>query len=417
MPVQSCPFCEVPIAIEFARENGHDVQVEAHQLRPFRVEQAQFETVLLEWLAAGDYTPDDILSSVLVSRYTGVFVPFFRFRGEYRANFSASAGYSRVETYTATETDLDGNRELVERTRTVTDWRPMNGEASDDFQIFCCASKTLPAKYHAWCEEQVCDQLGGWTTLNENDIEKYALEPFSRAADEVFTARGKPKLRERVVARCMSGVPGDKTRDLKFSYRVRDRKAHHVYQPLWIASLQFGGEQFHFIQSGSAPDAWTGQRPEDKERKRTLKALMKPPTYSAVAWVLVGLLGFPLGAIPTIIAVVIGGPMSLILYLRAKKQQKAILSRSREVRQRLLGRVKTRGGLRRDGALGVSASDVATIEAQLDAEAAEEERRVATEKAVARKVTLDHRRACGACGQPTETGWAFCRSCGAQQHR
>ena len=251
MPVANCPYCETKIALETQNAQGASVQVEPHQVRPFRVDQANFERGLLSWLADGDYTPDDILSGVMVSEHTGLYVPFFRFTGEYRATFTASAGYERQETYVAYRKDSNGNRVPVTKTRTVTDWRPASGEASREFTVWSTASQKLPEERMEWCEETVGSQDDQWEVLSEEVIKGYAMEPFDQTADEVYAKRGKSSLSGQVRQVCRNMVQGDKCKDLRTEFSIRERDESHHYAPFWIASLKYKGETFTYVRSGS----------------------------------------------------------------------------------------------------------------------------------------------------------------------
>lgn len=366
-PIHSCPFCGSSIAVTFAERNGEEVLGEAYRIREFEVSRDEFSSQLLGWLADGDYTPDDILSAVLVSDFTGVFVPLYRLRGEYKATFSASAGYEREETYYEERTDSGGNREQVRKTRTVVDWRPMNGEASDEYVIWVSASEKVPESLVAWVEQRAGAQ-DTWRDFDEALLEGYALEAFAMEPDVAMQQRGRALIEQAVEDRCRSRVPGEKCKDLRVDFTTRDEAHDRVYHPFWLASFEYRGENHHYAQCGQQSDQHEGTRPVDAERQQAVKALMKPVWISAIVWVVVGIVGIILAFIPTILALVVGLPMTIWLYARANRKKKAILDRSRELRQRVLELARRGGGVRKGSGLGIAASSVERIRAELAVE-------------------------------------------------
>jgi len=334
----TCPFCEAAIAVESG--GGGEVSEEVAQVRPFTVDEGTFQRVLLEWLAAGDYTPDDILQKVMVTRHSGVFVPLRRVSGEYRALFSASIGYDREEAYTEVRKKSDGSKERVNKTRTVTDWRPMNGEASETFELVLLASRRVPERLRGWVEARASSCTDGTVALTPPALEGHALEPFELSCDEVMKARGRPQLDAQVEARCESRAPGDRVKDLNVDYTLRDVTDAQLYHPLWLAAFGYGGETYHFALCGRTPGEMSGRRPEDRARREQVKALYKGPKTAAIIWALVGVLGIFLALIPTIIAVLVGIPMTIYMYSQAKKKEKDLLKRSKDLRQEILARVQ-----------------------------------------------------------------------------
>ena len=423
MPMAKCPYCETEITLQFAQQNGQQVEVETHRIRSFSTSKAEFEANLLEWLADGEYTPDDVLSSVLVSEYTGVLVPFFRFKGEYRADFTVDVGYDRQETKVRMTRNSEGKLRPKTYTETVTDWRPFHGEASDFFTLWGCASRQVPAAYMSWCEGQAGAKGAEWKDLNENDITGYVLESFETSPDDIFKARVDPQVTSAAEAKSKSRMPGDRTRNLNVEFRVDDLEHAQFYQPFWIARVEYRGETFHFLRSGSSA-AFDGKRPVDENRKKEVEAAMKTFKVSAIVTAVLTVVGFFLGVLPAIPVLLIGVPLCIYLYMSGKKKQKAILERSREIRRRLLEKVKQKGGIRDAGTLSISDADLKQVEAQLvEEEAAEEERkeqekkRKKAEKEQARTnasaVEIDMGGTCPSCDAPVGPDADHCQACGA----
>ncbi len=123
-----CNFC----GSEFQIETAIDSKVKTvNSILPFSTTPNQFEIAALKWLSEGDYTPDDILEGSLFNNQVGMYLPMWLFTGKYDGEWSASSGYDRQEEHW--DKSFDGKK-LVKKTRTVTDWRPSNGNCKGDFQ-------------------------------------------------------------------------------------------------------------------------------------------------------------------------------------------------------------------------------------------------------------------------------------------
>jgi hypothetical protein len=128
--IATCPFCENTLAMVYEDAKGRAVEFDSTEFwyAPFKISKQHFERLLLQWLIAGDYTPDDVLRHAMVRDHAGIYAPFYSFTGFYTATWTASAGFDRTETYVDTSrTYKDGKwvDEHETKTRTVTDWRPL----------------------------------------------------------------------------------------------------------------------------------------------------------------------------------------------------------------------------------------------------------------------------------------------------
>ena len=200
------------------------------------------------------------------------------------------------------------------------------------------------------------------------------MEPFDQTADEVYATRGKSSLSGQVRQVCRNMVQGDKCKDLRTEFSIRERDDSHHYAPFWIASLKYKGETFTYVRAGSGGHLSDGSRPVDEERKKAVEAQMKPVWIAGIVTVVVGLTGFIpfFMLVPFAVAGILGLPLTIFMYFRAKKNQKAILAKSHAVRQKLLEKVQQSGGMRADGGLSLSEADVARAQEEVAAETEDE---------------------------------------------
>ena len=56
----------------------------------------------------------------------------YLYKGKYSGNWSASSGYDRTEYYTVYN---ESSKKMERRSRTVTDWRPSNGQVQGRYSL------------------------------------------------------------------------------------------------------------------------------------------------------------------------------------------------------------------------------------------------------------------------------------------
>jgi hypothetical protein len=354
MAVADCPYCETTLSVVSDQGGGKSVQLDgsSYKMKPFTVSREEFKQALLEWLIAGDYTPDDLLERVMVQDHTGIYASFYLFGGFYTANWTAAAGFDRTESYVDTQRIFQDGKwvdQPVAKTRTVTDWRPVSGEVHGEFSMFCSASKHIPEGLLAFCEAS--NRSGFGTTaapIELSDLDGFLVEATEIDSKECFDARGRKQLDKLIEKEVRGRIPGDRSRDERWDSTVRELKATSVYLPFWLVAYNYGDRRFHFILDGQDSTRHEGERPVDEERKQTIERLFKPAKIWGIVWLIIGIVGIFLVGIPTLLALLIGLPVYLYMNHKAKKQKDEILERSREIRRQALEAIRSRGGLNLD---------------------------------------------------------------------
>ncbi len=393
MTVLQCGYCGQQLIL--SELGGESKTLQPHHIRAFRVQADAFKAGLLEWLSEGDYTPDDILAAVIVQDFTGLFVPFYRLTGAFEASFTGQEGYERTESYVGEERTEDGGTRPVTKHRTVTDWRNRSGSVTGDFDVTVCASDSVPAVEIAtkdggsralvgFLEGCVTGSRGldskedfaGLVALEESVLGDHLLSDFTWNAEEAFDHRGKAAAGRRVHSRCAECLQGDKNRNLEVQHlRYKDQADEPFYHPFWTAILSYKGELYHYAVCGYS-DTRAGNRPVDDERKAEVARITQNAWVTTGITVIVGLM---VGGItlPTVIVPILvfllGLAILVFTWVRATKKKKAILARSKEIRRRVLEKVKAAGDIQKGSGLQVDASIIDRIEDDLDREEAAQE--------------------------------------------
>ena len=261
--MSNCNFCGSQFEIE--NINKEEV-ILPDGILPFTVNKDQYIEKILEWLSEGDYTPDDILEGSQFTSVNGLYLPMWLYNGKYSGNWSASSGYDRTEYYTEYS---ELQKKYVKSSRTVTDWRPSNGQVAGPYSVLSYAgdSETVAASIAIYAHG---------TSFKRGDIKNYDgkytqgfnLLGFKNDDLDSWDKYGSSQVDAIVRADAEKRVPGDRTKDFYCDVTTEQNKSLKIYVPFWMTYYDYKGSQFHVHMDGSSTTRINGVRPEDDVRKK-----------------------------------------------------------------------------------------------------------------------------------------------------
>lgn len=263
----NCNFC----GSQFQIEKAQDEEIATPDgILPFKVTKENYEQAVLSWLSEGDYTPDDILNSTIFESVNGVYLPMWFYKGRYNGNWSASSGYDRTETYLG----KDSKGKTVEKTRTVTDWRPSSGQCSGEFAIlaFAGAGKGIKSDIAVYAHG---------TSFNRGDLKPYDpkytmgfnLIEYTVDESDTWDTLGKIQANSFVETETKPRIPGDRYKDFYVDALYDKENPLRTYVPFWITNYKYSDKDFHVYMDGTSTRRINGVRPEDQARKDVIKKL------------------------------------------------------------------------------------------------------------------------------------------------
>jgi Flp pilus assembly protein TadD len=303
----------------------------AESIVPLTVELTEMIDAVYEHLASGDHTPDHLLEQATFTKKECFYVPAYAFHGNFEAQWTASFGFDRQEQYTVFETRTDNGRSRqvpVTKTKTVTDWRPVNGSDSGKFWVRTYAGKRLfesKADVVNLIEDKSGADIVAFDTSYTTGI---SIEEFEVAEDDSYQTRGKPQVNEIIDTSVQRHAQGDRQKDWHWTANI-NKQCISLLAPIWHAAYEFEGKAYNVWVSGANASRLVADGlPVDERRKHAVKIGFVPV---AVALCSAGLALFkfdsswvlPLGAVAA---------AGLFGFLR----KNAIIGYSRNLRQSLL---------------------------------------------------------------------------------
>jgi LSD1 subclass zinc finger protein len=324
-----CPYCNNVTEIPKIEEEAAPRQ--ASMIVPLSVEVSALTDAVYEHLATGDLTPDHLLEHATFTQKERFYVPAYDFDGEFVAHWTASFGYDREEHYTAIETRTENGRSYrvpVTKTKTVTDWRPVNGTDSGRFSVRSYAGKRLlEAGLDAASLVENMPSLEN-APFDASYTTGVPVEEITSPSTDVYSSRAAPRINRIIDQSVQKHAQGDHQKDWHWKGTI-SKSATTLLVPICHAVYEFEGRQFNVWVSGSDTSRLVADPlPVDQRRKRSIQLGFLPLPLSLVS---AGLAIFRFDSnwgLPLCVAAVAG------IYGVIRK--KSIISYSRRLRKALL---------------------------------------------------------------------------------
>lgn len=177
-------------------------------------DKTQFTRNALIWLASRSCTPEDVMDSNFSPVETNI-RQYIEVEAKYTVSWSATIGHDRQEKYLTTDRVRDRNtgqyrEQLVEKTRTVTDWLPQTGVYYDTRKNIYALSGDSSEGWRFW--EFLRMNRSAVVRAEDGNIPESPVAVTS--ADLAAAGKIGNELAEE---RCQEQLPGDKHKDFHAS--------------------------------------------------------------------------------------------------------------------------------------------------------------------------------------------------------
>lgn len=212
-------------------------------------------------LISGDFTPENLVEEAKIISVKQYYIPTYYFYGEYKANWSAEFGYSRLEKYPTTEY-VNGKEQTVWKTQIVYDWYPRFGSVSGEFRF--CVSAIDKSSYLSKTVDLF--NKGFKYSIRNSDINEMVRDA-SVSSSNAFSGTGKPHLKSIIDEDVMSCAQGDDQRSWDFDYSAKIRQKTMLF-PVFRCIFEYKNKQYEVCINGADPEIIKGDPlPIDEKQK------------------------------------------------------------------------------------------------------------------------------------------------------
>jgi DNA-directed RNA polymerase subunit RPC12/RpoP len=248
-----CPFCDSNMV--FSEKVSRLIKPEG--LLPFKISQKEAFESFRSWIRRLWFAPGSLKNYArMESKLAGVYIPFWTFDSDTRADYTGARGdyYYTTEQYTTNE-----NGRTVTRTRQLkhTRWTPANGTVANNFDdILILAGKSLPKKY--------ADLLEPWDLSNLVPYKDEYLSGFRAESYRVSLPEGFESAKEIMAlvieASIRSDIGGDAQQISSVQTSYANISFKHILLPVWMSAYRFRENIFRILINARTGEV-QGERP------------------------------------------------------------------------------------------------------------------------------------------------------------
>lgn len=236
-----CNYCGAAHVIDPAENTESEIEV-PDLIVPFHVDHKEFAARVIDYLARGFFTRDDVVREARHEGFVGVYVPFYSFSFEYKVHFEADVGY-KFEVGSGTDK------------KTLVRWQPHNGDITGSIsqgEIVTLASALLLRQHreHMGFFASADPTAASPRRFAPEYLLGFACEPFNISSDAAWQEAGQhiaaAKIRERVV----SLLPGDLNRNVRIHVADSRTSSVRLYYPFWIETYVYRDKPYRVFVDG-----------------------------------------------------------------------------------------------------------------------------------------------------------------------
>ncbi len=301
----TCPFCGSNQVIQ--RQAAQDM-LRPRFLIPFKLESEACQKIARDWLGSSWMVPSSLKGLANIASFQGLFLPFWTFDAQTRADWKAEVGHPETERY------YDNGQW---KTRTVIRWRWESGHAELPIEdLLVCGSNRVSV--------HILDQIKGFDLSQLALYEpKYLAGLGAKSYDvplEKAWETARQAMRENTRQACVSQASTSMVRNFSMNLDYANEGWRYILLPVYMASYRYGDKSYQVMVNAQTGQIG-GQRPADWNKIWLIIAALL-----ALGLILgvIGLLTIPLGGAGLgiggvgFILLVIGLIIGVVIYQKAQ---------------------------------------------------------------------------------------------------
>jgi Zn finger protein HypA/HybF involved in hydrogenase expression len=310
----TCPFCASHNVNLRAAQNADAIR--PRFLIPFKFKPEDTLKTAKHWLGQGWFHPDELAKSAHVSRFAGVYLPFWTFSAHITADWKAEVGYERQESYY----DSDSKEW---QTRTVIDWRWESGRVEVPLENWLTPGTSRVS--NALLRQALPFQLGDLVTYSPDYLAGWQAQAYDVTLPKAWET-GKAEMREEAKRACYRDIPTSHVRSFSMTGDFADESWRYVLLPMYLTAYKFESKTYQVMVNGQTGKI-VGQKPVAWWKVwLAIAAIMLPGLGFGLIGLLLSLVTGPFGVVAlglAGIAFVIGIAVAGLILQRAVSSEKA----------------------------------------------------------------------------------------------
>jgi len=265
------------------------LESEPEYIVPIAIDEKTLRRSVQTFMASGKLTPDDLLDTATFTKIDIFYLPAYLFNGSYQATWTASFGYDRQEHYTDYENRYDSDlkrsvRVAVTKTKTVTDWSPVNGADTGTFNLSAYAGTKQPSSVAQLVQDMT------WSDGKEFDnsfLAGFRAEEIEKSDDAVYQESVSGRVNAIIESGVKSHAQGDRQKDWNWKASIQKSSTSYFLPVGWV-KYEYGGKEYNYWLDGISSSSHVADKlPVDSKRRMALILGYLPAAFGATAYMFI----------------------------------------------------------------------------------------------------------------------------------
>ena len=237
---QRCDFCGSTALVPYEEIKE---AFSPESLLPMKISENQVRDSIRRWYASRWFAPNKLRLAALTDTVKGLYIPYWTFDAQVRADWTAESGYYYYETETYRDSDGQTRTRQVQKVR----WVPSSGHLDHFFDDeLVPASRGVHAEMLERVEPFPTKELMGYQPgfLSGWVVERYQIDLVAAAQ------AARAKMDAETTRLCAAQVPGDTHRFLQVHSDYSGQTFKHILVPIWLLTYSYGARAFQVVING-----------------------------------------------------------------------------------------------------------------------------------------------------------------------
>lgn len=237
-----CAFCGSPKVLAGEASAG----IRPETMIPFQVSLDQATASFHAWKKKRWFIPNEFKRGKIVSRLTGIYIPYWTYDSETASVYSAERGDYHYRNEKRTRVVNGKTETYTERVR-YTVWRRVGGQYDYSFDDIL-----IPASVRY--DRDLLEDLGNFdlrklTGYQPEYLSGYTAEKYSVTCQQGWQ-RARNSINDTLRANIREEIGGDEIRSLNIRTQYYDRTYKHVLLPVWNANYTYRTKPYRYMVNG-----------------------------------------------------------------------------------------------------------------------------------------------------------------------
>lgn len=235
----TCPFCGSHYVSEAEPMPG---LILPETMMPFRISREVAVERFGKWVKKRHLAPRSFIKGRHAIDPCGIYIPFWTFDAQITTSFRGFGGKRRTVHYTVR---VNGRTE--HRTRTVTDWYPISGHESMQFDDIPCAATNK-------IDRAMLQKVGSYSMkvlhiYNPAYLAGFFAERYSISLRQGFDAV-RHSMEQQMIRRIEARCGYDTYRDMHYHHNYDSVRFKHILLPLWLSTYKYRNKVYQLMING-----------------------------------------------------------------------------------------------------------------------------------------------------------------------